>query len=196
MCRSRSTARPGLRDLFDALRRVFGRLTYPLELVELRAGETLARDGYELLVFPVSHGVSAVGYALVEKARPGRFDVETADALGVPAGRERGALQRGETITLPDGRTVTPNTVLGPPRPGRTVLYTGDTAPCEVVRALAEGADVLVHEATFTDEERGRAAETLHSTARQAAELGARRRGAAARAHAHLAPLLRARDRA
>jgi ribonuclease Z len=163
---------PGLRDLFDALRRVFGRLTYPLDLVELRAGETLQRDGYELRVFPVSHGLAAVGYAIVEQDRPGRFDVATADALGVPAGRERGALQRGESITLPDGSTLRPDAVLGPPRRGRTVVYTGDTVPSEVVRTLSEGADVLVHEATFTEEERGRAADTLHSTARQAAELG------------------------
>ena len=149
---------PGLRDLFDALRRIFGRLTYPLELVEVRAGEALERDGYKLLVFPASHGVPAVGYALVELPRPGRFDVETADALGVPAGPARGALQRGEAITLPDGRTVTADAVLGPPRPGRTIVYPGDTAPSEVVRALAEGADLLVHEAMFSQEESERAA--------------------------------------
>src|SRR5437762_429026 len=140
---------PGLRDLFDVLRRVIGRVPYPYELVELRAGDALEREEYTLRVFPVEHGVSAVGYALVEAPRPGRFDVETADALGVPAGRERGALQRGEPVTLPDGRTVTPDAVLGPARPGRTVVYPGDTAPSEFVRTLAEGADLLIHEATF-----------------------------------------------
>ena len=162
---------PGLRDLFAALRIVFGRLPYPLELVEVRAGDTLERDGYRLLVFPVTHGVSAVGYALVEEPRPGRFDVDTADALGVPAGPERGALQRGESIRLPDGRTLTPDAVLGPPRAGRTIVYPGDTAPTDVVRALAQGADVLVHEASFAEEEVERAGETMHSTARQAAEV-------------------------
>ena len=91
---------PGLRDLFGALRRVFGKLTYPLELVEVRPGEALERDGYRILVFPVHHGVSAVGYALVEDDRPGRFDADAADALGIPIGPERGALQRGESITL------------------------------------------------------------------------------------------------
>jgi ribonuclease Z len=178
---------PGLRDLFDALRIVFGRLTYPLELVELRAGTALERDGYRLLVFPVAHGVSAVGYALVEAPRPGRFDVEAADALGVPNGPERGALQRGESVTLADGRTVTPDAVLGPGRRGRTVVYTGDTAPTEVVQTLAEGADVLVHEATFAHEESERAAETLHSTARQAAEL-AREAGVRLLALTHVSP--------
>ena len=162
---------PGLRDLFGSLGRVFGKLSYPLELVELRAGEALERDGYRILVFPVDHGVSAVGYALVESARPGRFDVETADALGVPNGPERGALQRGESITLPDGRVLTPAAVLGEARPGRRIVIPGDTAPTETVQVLAQGADVLVHEATFLDDERDRAAETRHSTALQAAEL-------------------------
>jgi ribonuclease Z len=164
---------PGLRELFATLRRVFGKLTYPVDVEELRVGEALERDGYRILVFPVHHGVSAVGYALDEDARPGRFDVEAADALGVPFGPERGALQRGESITLPDGRTLTPDSLLGAARRGRRVVITGDTAPTETVRVLAEDADVLVHEATFTEEERERAAETLHSTARQAAEIGA-----------------------
>jgi ribonuclease Z len=162
---------PGLRDLFGSLKRVFGRLTYELDLVELRPGDALRRDGYTLEACRVEHGVSAVGYALVEEPRPGRFDVEAADALGVPAGPERGALQRGEAVTLPDGRTIGPGEVLGPPRPGRKVVIAGDTAPAASVLEVAAHADVLVHEATFCEEERDRAAETLHSTARQAAEI-------------------------
>src|SRR5581483_5856065 len=162
---------PGLKELFGSLRRVFGRLTYPVETVEVRAGETLERDGYRILVFPVHHGVSAVGYAVVEAPRPGRFDVEAADALGVPNGPARGALQRGESITLDDGHVLTPDAVLGEPRRGRRIVMTGDTAPTEAVGVLAEAADVLVHEATFGEDERGRAVETLHSTAAQAAEL-------------------------
>ena len=162
---------PGLHDLFSSLSRVFGKLSYPLELVELRGGDALDRDGYRILAFPVHHGVSAVGYALVEHVRPGRFDVVTADALGVPNGPERGALQRGESITLADGRVLTPDSVLGEARPGRRIVIAGDTAPTETVRVLAEDADLLVHEATFLEDERARAAETLHSTARQAAEI-------------------------
>src|SRR3954463_14820159 len=88
----------GLRDLFADLRRIFGRLPYRLQLEELRAGTTLERDGYKLLVFPVTPGVPAVGYALVEDERPGRFDVATADTLGVPNGPDRGRLQRGEAV--------------------------------------------------------------------------------------------------
>ena len=162
---------PGLREMFEVFGRVIGRLTYPLELVEVRAGDALERDGYRILVFPVEHGPAAVGYALAEHERPGRFDPETADALGVPPGRERGVLQRGEAVIVADGRTVTPDQVLGAARAGRTLVYTGDTAPCEMVRALAAGADLLVHEATFAGDESQRAAETRHSTAVQAAEL-------------------------
>ena len=125
---------PGLRDLIGALRRVFGRLPYPLELVELRAGERLERDGYAIETFRVEHGVASVGYAFLEDGRPGRFDVEVADRLGVPDGPLRGALQRGEPVTLPDGSVVTPDLVLGEPRRGRKVVITGDTAPTHVRR--------------------------------------------------------------
>ena len=162
---------PGLADLFTALRRIFGKLTYPYELVELRPGDVVERGGYRLATFAVDHGVSAVGYALVEDARPGRFDVDAADALGIPAGPERGALQRGEVVTLPDGRVVTPETVLGQPRPGRKVVISADTGYSARVIEAARGADVLVHEATFAEEEADRARETLHSTASQAAEV-------------------------
>jgi ribonuclease Z len=178
---------PGLRQLFADLRRLIGRLSYEVELEEVRAGDALERDGFRILVFPVHHGVSAVGYALAEDARPGRFDVEVADALGVPYGPERGALQRGESITLDDGRVLTPDAVLGPARPGRKIVLSGDTAPADTVRILAENADVLVHEATFGEDERDRARDTLHSTARQAAEL-ARDAGARLLALTHLSP--------
>jgi len=139
----------------------------------VRPGEALERDGYRILVFPVHHGVSAVGYAVDEPDRPGEFDAATADALGIPFGPERGALQRGESVTLADGTVVTPDAVIGASRQGRRIVITGDTAPVDTVRVLAEGADVLVHEATFSEDERDRAAETLHSTARQAAEIAA-----------------------
>src|SRR4029453_19250159 len=164
----------GLTDLLGSLRRVVGRLTYELKLVELEPGDVLERDGYRLATFGVAHGVSAVGWSLIEATRPGRFDVEGADALGVPNGPQRGALQRGETVTLADGRTVTPEQVLGPPRPGRKLVITGDTAPADEIVEAAWRADVLVTEATFAEEERERAEETLHQTAAQAAEIAQR----------------------
>jgi len=159
----------GLDDLMATLRRVFGRLTYPVRTVELEPGERLGRDGYAIETFRVEHGVSALGYALVEEARPGRFDVEVADRLGVPPGRERGVLQRGESLTLADGRIVEPADVLGEARAGRKLVLTGDTAPTASVVEAAAGADLLVHEATFLADERARARETSHSTAGEAA---------------------------
>jgi ribonuclease Z len=159
----------GLRELYASLRRVFGNLSYEVQTIELAPGDVLARDGYEIRAFAVDHGVQAVGYVLSEEERPGRFDVATADALGVPAGRERGALQRGERVTLPSGETVHPEQVLGTARPGRTVVLTGDTAPTTSVADAAAGADLLVHEATFCADERERARETQHSTAAEAA---------------------------
>jgi ribonuclease Z len=161
----------GLADLFTSLRRIFGRLTYRYELVELDPGAVLERGEYELETFPVDHGVSAIGYSLVERPRPGRFDVDAADALRVPAGPERGALQAGESVTLPDGRVITPDSVLGPPRPARKVVIAADTAYSRSVVEAARGADLLVHEATFAEEERDRAHETLHSTALEAGEV-------------------------
>jgi ribonuclease Z len=161
----------GLRDLFRDLRPFLGRLPYRLELVELAPGDVLERPGYRIAAFPLDHGVAGIGYAIVEDGRPGRFDVAAADALGVPPGPERGLLQHGETVTVADGRVVTPDEVLGEARPGRKVVLTGDTAPSPQVVQAAEGADLLVHEATFSAEEKERARETMHSTAADAAEV-------------------------
>ena len=161
---------PGLRDLFGSLQRIFGKLSFPLELVELRPGEELGRRDYRIVPFEVDHGARGQGYALVEEPRPGRFDVEAAKALGVPEGPLFGALQRGEAVQAADA-TVRPEQVLGPPRPGRKVVLSGDTRPVRSVLEAANEADVLVHDATFAEEERERAHETGHSTAAEAAEL-------------------------
>jgi ribonuclease Z len=159
----------GTRALLGALGTVIGRLTYPLQIVELGVGDAIGRDGYRIEPFAVAHGASALGYAIREEDRPGRFDVDAADAAGVPDGPARGSLQRGEPVTLADGRIVRPEEVVGPSRRGRTVVLTGDTAPAASVVEAASGADVLVHEATFLADERARARETEHSTAAEAA---------------------------
>jgi ribonuclease Z len=159
---------PGIAELMGTMRRVYGRLRYPFAIVELGAGDAVAFDGYEVAAFNVRHRGPAFGYALVEDARPGRFDAERAIALGVPFGPDFGRLQQGETVN-----GVTPDQVIGPQRRGRKIVVSGDTAPCEMVRVAAHEADVLVHEATFLHEEVARAAETGHSTALQAAELAA-----------------------
>jgi ribonuclease Z len=175
----------GTTALLHALGVVIGRLTFELRIVELGPGDAIERDGYRLVPFAVKHGSTALGYALREDERPGRFDVAAADSLGVPDGPARGALQRGEEVTLPDGRPVRPADVLGPARRGRCVVVTGDTAPAATVVEAASGADVLVHEATFLADERARARETEHSTAGEAA-LVAREAGVALLALTHV----------
>jgi ribonuclease Z len=164
----------GLVKLLGAMKPVVGKLTYEVRLAELEPGDVLERKGYRLATFGVAHGVRALGWSLIEATRPGRFDVEGADALGVPDGPERGVLQGGEPVTLPDGRMVIPEQVLGPPRPGRKVVVTGDTAPSDEIVEASWSADVLVTEATFSEEERERAEETMHQTAAQAAEIARR----------------------
>jgi ribonuclease Z len=161
----------GLDELLRSLARIFGRLSYEVDVIELAEGAVLPRDGYDLRTFAVRHGREALGYSLIEDARPGRFAVSAADALGIPFGPERGALQAGEPVTLPDGRVVTPEQVLGESRPGRKLVVTGDTAPSDGVVEAAVGADLLVHEATFCEEEAERAQETEHSTALEAARV-------------------------
>jgi ribonuclease Z len=161
---------PGLADLFGSLRRIFGRISYEVELVELGEGEAIRRDGYEVRSFPVDHRVRAYGYAIVEDERPGHLDPKRAAELGVTHGPDLGRLQRGEEVQA-DGRTVRPDEVMGATRAGRKVVITGDTTPAETTRLAAHEAQLLVHDASFADAESERAAETGHSTARQAAEL-------------------------
>ncbi|HEV2075323.1 MAG TPA: ribonuclease Z [Thermoleophilaceae bacterium] len=163
---------PGLRRLFDAFRPVIGRVTFPLELLEVDAGTPLRRDGYSVTPFPVEHGVRAYGYALVEDERPGRFDEQRARELGVEPGPDFGRLHAGEPVTGRNGEVV-PEQVVGEPRPGRKVVIAGDTAPAEMTRVAAHQASLLVHEATFGADAVERAAETAHSTARAVAELAA-----------------------
>ena len=156
----------GLRELLGPVLRAAGRPRYELVLDELEPGQTLSRDGYAIAAIPVEHRGPAFGYVIFEDQRPGEFDPETAVRLGLIPGPEFGRVQRGETI-----RGVSPEQVMGPPRPGRKVVISGDTIPSETLRIAAYGADLLVHEATFAEEEAERAAETRHSTAVQAAAL-------------------------
>jgi ribonuclease Z len=160
----------GLRDLFEALRRIFGKIRYPVELVELEPGEALPCEGFEMRAFAVEHRMRANGYAFVEPERPGRFDADRARELGVADVRDFGRLQRGEAVAV-DAGEIRPEQVMGEPRGGRKIVVTGDTAPCEMTRVAAHEAELLVHDGTFTEEESARAADTGHSTAREAGTL-------------------------
>lgn len=161
----------GLHELVDRLGPVIGRAPYPLAIDEISAGTVHETDGALIEAFHTDHGVPSLGYAVIEHPRPGTFDVEAADALGIPAGPLFGRLQHGETITLDDGRAVSPSDVLGPPRSGRRVVISGDTRPCASTEGIAAGADLLIHEATFLHDELPRARETRHTTAHEAATL-------------------------
>jgi ribonuclease Z len=165
--------------LTTALQLGVERVPFPVEIVELKAGDTVGReggrgkrDGYDIGAFPTEHGGGpSVGYVLREHVRRGRFDVAKARALGIPEGPLWGKLTKGETVGLPDGRTVGPAELVGPTRPGRLVAFTGDTRPCAATVDAAQGADLLIHEATFGEEERDRARDTGHATAKEAAQV-------------------------
>jgi ribonuclease Z len=158
----------GLARVYDLLSPVIGRLSFRVRLVELEGNDELERDGYRIAAFDVDHGGPGLGYAIVEAPRPGEFDPIRARELGVRPGPDFGRLQGGEEV-----EGVRPDQVMGEPRRGRKLVLTGDTAPCEMTRLVAWEADLLVHEATFMEEDAERAADTRHSTAAQAAELAA-----------------------
>jgi ribonuclease Z len=161
---------PGLRALFKVLDPLVGRTPFELTLVELEPNEELERDGYRIAAFEASHRVRAFGYALVEEERLGRFDEARALELGVAPGPDFGKLHRGEPVQGSSG-TVSPEQVVGETRPGRKVVIAGDGAPSPMTVAVSHGAELLVHEATFSEEEADRARDTGHSTAREAADV-------------------------
>lgn len=162
------------------------RVGFEVRIHELQPGEAVTRDGYRIVPYRTRHGRRSLGYALIEDERLGRFDPGRARELGIPEGPLFGKLHKGETIEV-DGRSIAPEEVVGPPRPGRRVVYTGDTRPVEATLEHARGADLLIHEATFAQEDLERARETDHSTAREAAEL-AREAGAARLVLTHISP--------
>jgi ribonuclease Z len=161
----------GTRILKAALELGVERSPFPVEIVELAPGEKLGRKGYDLEVHPADHGGNAVAYVLREHQRLGRFDPDKAKALGIPEGPLWGKIHKGETVSWGEGRSAGPSELVGPPRPGRLVVISGDTRPSETLSRAAAGADLLVHEATFTEEEKDRALDTRHSTAREAAQV-------------------------
>ena len=185
---------PGIREYLDTLARLkILFVNYPLEVREIGGAEQLAEPGsrerglalvyetpeYVVHARPLDHRIFALGYRVEERPRPGRFDLERARALGVPEGPLFGRLQAGADVQLTDGRVVRPSEVLGPARPGKVIAYCLDTRPCAASLELARDADLLIHEATYTEDLIGEARDFGHSTAAQAArvavESGARR---------------------
>ncbi|PSQ42737.1 ribonuclease Z [Halobacteriales archaeon SW_7_68_16] len=167
---------PGTRRTIERLTRATGDTpSYPVRIHEVGPGDVACRaDGYEVRAFETEHRTRSVGYALVEDERKGRFDRERAEELGVPVGPKFGRLHEGESVELDDGRVIEPEQVVGSPRPGRRVVYTGDTRPVDATVAAATEADLLIHDATFRGDEAGRAGSTGHATAREAGRIAAR----------------------
>ena len=161
--------------LHEAVHLGVERVPFHIEIRELQADEVLRRDGYDIVAYRTQHGIRALGYALIEHERLGRFDVERARELGVPEGPLFGKLHRGETIEF-DGRRVDPADVVGPARPGRRIVYTGDSRPCKRTIEVGQDADLIIHDATFCEEEAERAQQTGHSTAREAANVAKKAR--------------------
>lgn len=160
----------GIKDFVEAINNtVLFNLAFPIRVSEI--GEHIACETKEYIVRAIqsSHINPSLSYSLIEKARPGRFHPEKAKELGVPEGPLWSRLQSGNSICLKDGRIIEPEMVLDASRPGRKIVYTGDTGPSENVVKLAENADLLIHEASFEDNMRERAIEDGHSTPSMAA---------------------------
>ena len=148
--------------------------SFPLEINEVTPETPIARKGYSIVPYTVDHKDKlALGYALVEDIRLGRFNPDKARALGIPEGPAWGRIHKGQSVTLDDGRVIEPSELVGPTRAGRKVVFTGDSRPAVSTIQIAEGADLLIHEATFADDEEPRAKETGHATAREAAQVAA-----------------------
>ncbi|WP_136689433.1 ribonuclease Z [Halorhabdus amylolytica] len=163
--------RSRLEDLIGA---TGDRPSYPLRITQNAAGDVvLDAEEYAIRAIETEHRTRSVGYVLTEDDRKGRFDRQKAEEeLGIPPGPKYSTLHAGEPVEH-DGRTVRPEEVVGPPRPGRTVVYSGDTRPVESIRAASEDADLLIHDGTFAEDRAERAERTGHSTAREAAQLAA-----------------------
>ena len=173
-------------DLHDLVHAVGHDPGFPVAFdVVAPGGVALDGDGYEVRAFETDHRTRSQGYVLEEDDRPGRFDRPRAEELGVPVGPKFGRLHEGEAVELEDGTVVEPSQVVGPPRPGRKLVYTADTRPYERTVTVAENADLLVHDATFADDMADRARETAHSTGREAGRV-ARRAGVTRLALVHV----------
>jgi ribonuclease Z len=146
-------------------------LTFDVYVKEIAEGIIFEASDYSIKCVKTEHTNNSFAFAFIEKDRPGKFHPEKARALQIPMGPLWKKLQYWETITLPDGRIVEPSEVVEPPRPGRKIVYSGDTPPCDSVIKLSKGATLLIHESTYGDGLEDKALETKHSTTAQAAKV-------------------------
>jgi len=158
-------------EFFETVFRLFGydNLSFPVDIIGLEDGSEIRYDKFRIVAFRTDHIVRSLGYALIEDQRPGKFNREIVEELGIPPGPLYSKLIAGESVKVGD-RIVLPEEVVGEPRPGRKIVYTGDTRPCNRIVSISADTDVLIHDAAFTSELQDWAVETKHSTAREAAE--------------------------
>lgn len=155
-------------ELFEALG--YFNLKYEVRGIELKPGDLVEREEYIIRALKTEHNISSLGYALIENPRPGRFNREKAIELGIPPGPLFAKLQKGNPVEV-NGKLINPEDVMGAPRPGRTVVYSGDTRPCKSILEASKNADVLIHDGSFADEMADWAEESKHSTAGEVAAL-------------------------
>lgn len=166
----------GLRDFLKAVEKsVISALSFPIDVVEIeKEGVACEEREYYIHAVKAHHVTPALAYGFVEKPRPGKFHPGKAKELGIPEGALWSKIQHGERVTLSDGRVIEPKAVVGPIRPGRRIIYTGDSGSSESIVRLSKGADILIHECTFDDELVDRALEDGHSTPSEAARTAKR----------------------
>jgi ribonuclease Z len=163
---------PGLKRFIDVIIETLKfKLTFPLLIREIDEGIICKEKEYYIQASWTDHSIPNLAYALIEQERPGKFSPEKALFLGVPQGPLWSKLQQGEIITIDNGRVVTPKQILGPSRRGRKIVYSGDTRPCESILNFAKDADLLIYEATFSDDYEELAHENMHSTPTQGAKI-------------------------
>ena len=165
----------GIRNYLNASFRTGDlQFTFPLRVQEFPRGfrgRVLDEDEFYVDARPLDHSIFCLGWRLQEKTKPGTFNLEAAQGLGIPRGPLYGKLQHGESVTLPDGRVITPAMVLGEPRPGKSVVYCLDTQFTQRSIELAENCTALIHESTFGTEEVDLARDRKHSTMEDAANV-------------------------
>jgi len=161
------------RFLYHLLSLGYASKNFDVKAIELQHGDVIRRQNYEIRAFKTEHNIRSIGYVLEEAMRPGKFNRERAIELGLKPGPLFSKLQHGESVFV-NGREIRPEDVLGPPRPGRKIVYTGDTRPCESVIQAAENADILIHDGSLAEAEKELAIEYMHSTVTEAAEVAAK----------------------
>ncbi len=163
---------PEWTDQFTKLLMYLGyyKLGFQINSHELKDGDVIDMGDYSIRAVSTDHGIPSLGYVLEEKKRLGRFNREKAFELGIPEGPLFSKLQRGEAVTI-NGRKILPSQVVGKPRQGRKLVYSGDTRPCESIEKASSEADILIHDGTLAEELRDWAVETKHSTSKEAALL-------------------------